>query len=93
MHLGAGETSILYTLQAMTGTTPQHYIVYSCLLAVLADPLLTRKEWKRHCHGRRRRCGAHGISFFVLRYTERRVWWRGDHFGQIISLTEIHHLM
>ena len=35
MHLGAGETSILYTLQAMTGTTTQHCIVYLCLLAVL----------------------------------------------------------
>ena len=35
MHLGAGETSILYMLQAMMGTTTQHYIVYSCLLAVL----------------------------------------------------------
>ena len=35
MHLGAGETGILYTLQAMTGTTTQHYGVYSCLLAVL----------------------------------------------------------
>jgi hypothetical protein len=35
MHLGAGETSILYALQAMTGTTAQHYVVYLCLLAVL----------------------------------------------------------
>ena len=35
MHLGAGETSILYALQAMTGSTAQHYVVYSCLLAVL----------------------------------------------------------
>jgi hypothetical protein len=35
MHLGEGETSILYTLQAMTGTTTQHYVVYSCLLVVL----------------------------------------------------------
>ena len=35
MHLGAGETSILYTLQAMTGTTTQYYVVYLCLLAVL----------------------------------------------------------
>ena len=35
MHLGAGETSILYTLQAMTDTTMQHCILYSCLLAIL----------------------------------------------------------
>ena len=35
MHLGAGETSILYALQAMMGYTAQHYVVYSCLLAVL----------------------------------------------------------
>ena len=35
MHLGAGETSILYALQAMTGSTAQHYVVYLCLLAVL----------------------------------------------------------
>jgi hypothetical protein len=36
VHLGAGETSILYMLQAMTGTTTQHYFVSSsCLLAVL----------------------------------------------------------
>ena len=35
MHLSAGETSILYMLQAMMGTTTQYYIVYSCLLAVL----------------------------------------------------------
>ena len=33
----------------------------------ITDSLLTRKEWKRHCHGRRRRWGANGISFFVLR--------------------------
>jgi len=35
MHLGAGETSILYALQAMTGSMAQHYVVYSCLLVVL----------------------------------------------------------
>ena len=31
----------------------------------ITDPLLTRKEWKRHCCGRRRRCRAHGISFVL----------------------------
>jgi len=35
MHLGAGETSILYAQQAMTGSAAQHIVVYSCLLAVL----------------------------------------------------------
>ena len=35
MHLGAGETSTLYTLQAMTDTTMQHYVVYLFLLAAL----------------------------------------------------------
>jgi hypothetical protein len=37
------------------------------MVAGIADPLLTRKEWNRHCCGRRRRCRAHKISF-VLRY-------------------------
>ena len=40
----------------------------------IADPLLTRKEWKRHCRGRRRRCGAHGIG--VCFTPKKRVWWQ-----------------
>jgi hypothetical protein len=32
MHLGVGETSALFKLQAMTGTMMQHYIMHSRLL-------------------------------------------------------------
>jgi hypothetical protein len=44
------------------------------VVAGIADPLLTRKEWKRHCRGRRRRrCGARGIS---LCFTPKKRVWR-----------------
>jgi hypothetical protein len=58
-----------------------HFVV-----AGIAYPLLTRKEWKkrrRHGRGRRRRCGAHEITVllellhqsFVLFASKKRVRW------------------
>jgi hypothetical protein len=34
MHLGAGETSILYTMEKMTIAITQHYAMHPCLLTV-----------------------------------------------------------